>query len=145
LQARGYAERRKDCGTAFCRLLRSLRLWNEATRSLGTGISMGFAEALSDDGSLTGPPLGARPRLWPMTALSGPGHTLPYFIAQLRMATAIAVRDVLLELAATAWIFIASWTRRYLRQFSEYNKEVALPSRQGKSRWYATATFPSNG
>src|ERR1019366_6085532 len=50
--------------------------------SLGAGISMGFAEALSDDGSLTG-----RGRPWTrgfvcglMTALGGLGHTLPYMI-----------------------------------------------------------------
>ena len=50
--------------------------------SVGAGISMGFAEALSDDGSLTG-----RGHPWArgfvcglMTALGGIGHTLPYLI-----------------------------------------------------------------
>ena len=52
----------------------TLRVGLAASR--GAGISMGFAEALSDDGSLTG-----RGRPWTrglMTALGGLGHTLPY-------------------------------------------------------------------
>jgi len=74
--------------------------------SLGAGISMGFAEALSDDGSLTG-----RGRPWTrgsicgvMTALGGLGHTLPYLIPHYQTATAIAVGVVLVELAAIAWV-----------------------------------------
>ena len=74
--------------------------------SLGAGISMGFAEALSDNGSLTG-----RGSPWLrglvcglMTALGGLGHALPYLIPDFRTATAIAVGLVLLELAAIAWI-----------------------------------------
>src|SRR3984885_4233014 len=57
--------------------------------SLGAGISMGFAEALSDDGSLTG-----RGTPWirgfitgSMTALGGIGHTLPYLIHNFKLAT----------------------------------------------------------
>src|SRR5947209_964621 len=79
--------------------------------SVGAGISMGFAEALSDDGSLTG-----RGRPWTrgfvcglMTAVGGLGHTLPYlitvFFAQtFWLATAIAVGVVVVELGAIAWI-----------------------------------------
>ena len=74
--------------------------------SLGAGISMGFAEALSDDGSLTG-----RGRPWirgsvcgAMTALGGLGHTLPYLIPHYQTATAIAIAVVLVELATIAWI-----------------------------------------
>jgi rubrerythrin len=74
--------------------------------SLGAGISMGFAEALSDDGSLTG-----RGRPWTrglvcglMTALGGLGHTLPYLIPQYRTATWVAVGVVLVELAVISWI-----------------------------------------
>jgi rubrerythrin len=74
--------------------------------SLGAGISMGFAEALSDDGSLTG-----RGRPWTrgaicgfMTTLGGLGHTLPYLIPHVETATAIAVGVVLVELAAIAWV-----------------------------------------
>jgi rubrerythrin len=74
--------------------------------SLGAGISMGFAEALSDDGSLTG-----RGRPWTrgfvcglMTALGGLGHTMPYLIPDIRTATAIAVVVVLVELGVIAWV-----------------------------------------
>jgi erythrin-vacuolar iron transport family protein len=74
--------------------------------SIGAGISMGFAEALSDDGSLTG-----RGSPWLrgtvcglMTALGGLGHALPYLIPDFRAATAIAIMVVMVELAAIAWI-----------------------------------------
>src|SRR5206468_11745986 len=74
--------------------------------SLGAGISMGFAEALSDDGSLTG-----RGRPWSrgfvcglMTALGGLGHTMPYLIPHIWTATAVAVVVVLVELAVIAWV-----------------------------------------
>src|SRR2546421_4917459 len=74
--------------------------------SLGAGISMGFAEALSDDGSLTG-----RGRPWVrgavcgvMTALGGLGHTLPYLIPDIHTATGIAVGVVLVELCVIAWV-----------------------------------------
>lgn len=74
--------------------------------SVGAGISMGFAEALSDDGALTGrghPALrGAVCGL--MTTLGGLGHTLPYLIPDFRLATTIAVLIVLAELWAIAWI-----------------------------------------
>src|SRR6202040_2700651 len=73
--------------------------------SVGAGISMGFAEALSDDGSLTG-----RGRPWTrggvcglMTALGGLGHTMPYLIPQYRTATWLAVFVVLVELGAISW------------------------------------------
>jgi rubrerythrin len=74
--------------------------------SLGAGISMGFAESLSDDGSLTGR---GRPLIRGlvcglMTALGGIGHTLPYLIPNFNLATAIAVIIVLLELAAISYI-----------------------------------------
>jgi rubrerythrin len=74
--------------------------------SLGAGISMGFAEALSDDGSLTG-----RGRPWVrglicgiMTALGGLGHALPYLIPHFYIATGVAIGVVLVELAVIAWI-----------------------------------------
>jgi rubrerythrin len=74
--------------------------------SVGAGISMGFAEALSDDGALTGrghPALrGAVCGL--MTTLGGIGHTLPYLIPNFHVATTIAVIVVLIELWAIAWI-----------------------------------------
>ena len=74
--------------------------------SVGAGISMGFAEALSDDGSLTG-----RGTPWIrgtvcglMTALGGLGHTLPYLIRDFWTATALAVVVVAVELAAISYI-----------------------------------------
>jgi rubrerythrin len=74
--------------------------------SLGAGISMGFAEALSDDGSLTG-----RGHPWArgvicglMTALGGIGHTLPFLIADFQMAMIAAVAVVIVELATITWI-----------------------------------------
>jgi len=74
--------------------------------SVGAGISMGFAEALSDDGSMTG-----RGRPWIrgtitgiMTTLGGVGHTLPYLIQDFWSATMLAIAVVLVELWAIAWI-----------------------------------------
>jgi len=74
--------------------------------SLGAGISMGFAEALADDGKLSGrgtPVLrGAVCGL--MTMAGGIGHTLPYLIPNFFTATVIACIVVVIELAAIAWI-----------------------------------------
>jgi erythrin-vacuolar iron transport family protein len=74
--------------------------------SLGAGISMGFAEALSDDGSLTG-----RGHPWirglicgGMTTLGGVGHTIPFLISDFRAAFLIACVIVVLELGAITWI-----------------------------------------
>jgi rubrerythrin len=74
--------------------------------SVGAGISMGFAEALSDDGSLTG-----RGHPWArgficglMTALGGIGHTLPFLIPNFHAAMVAAIFVVLVELAAISWV-----------------------------------------
>jgi len=74
--------------------------------SVGAGISMAFAEALSDDGSMTGRghPWIRGPVCGIMTALGGVGHTLPYLIADFRLATSIAVIVVAVELAAISWV-----------------------------------------
>lgn len=68
--------------------------------SVGAGISMGFAEALSDDGSLTGRgrPLVRGLVCGVMTTAGGIGHTLPYLIADFRIATTVAVFVVAVEL-----------------------------------------------
>src|SRR5262249_3174501 len=74
--------------------------------SIGAGISMAFAEALSDDGSLTGrgrPVLGGAVTGL-MTAFGGVGHTLPFLISDFHVAFVAAVIVVALELAAIAWI-----------------------------------------
>jgi erythrin-vacuolar iron transport family protein len=74
--------------------------------SIGAGISMGFAEALSDDGSLTG-----RGHPWmrglicgAMTALGGIGHTLPFLLPNFQAAMTAAIVVVVLELGAITWI-----------------------------------------
>jgi rubrerythrin len=74
--------------------------------SLGAGISMGFAEALSDDGSLTGRgrPLTRGLVCGLMTALGGLGHTLPYLLPHFYTATVVAVIVVVLELGVISWI-----------------------------------------
>jgi rubrerythrin len=74
--------------------------------SVGAGISMGFAEALSDDGSLTG-----RGAPWLrglvsglMTTIGGVGHALPYLIPDFYVATIVSVFVVAIELAVISWI-----------------------------------------
>ena len=74
--------------------------------SVGAGISMGFAEALSDDGSLTG-----RGRPWVrgaicglMTAVGGIGHTIPFLLSNFTVALVVAGLVVLLELGVISWI-----------------------------------------
>jgi rubrerythrin len=74
--------------------------------SVGAGISMGFAEALSDDGSLTGrgAPVIRGFVCGLMTAIGGLGHTLPYLIPHFYTATAVSVAVVAAELAAISYI-----------------------------------------
>ena len=74
--------------------------------SVGAGISMGLAEALSDDGKLSG-----RGTPWVrgavcgvMTTFGGLGHTMPYLIRDFHSATTIALVVVAVELAVIAWI-----------------------------------------
>jgi len=74
--------------------------------SVGAGISMAFAEAASDDGSLTGrgKPLLRGFVCGLMTTAGGIGHTLPYLIPEFQTATAIAVVIVAVELLVISWI-----------------------------------------
>lgn len=74
--------------------------------SIGAGISMGFAEGLSDDGALSG-----RGSPWirgissgVMTTIGGVGHALPYLIPDFQIATAVAAFVVLIELWVISWI-----------------------------------------
>jgi rubrerythrin len=74
--------------------------------AIGAGISMAFAEALSDNGSLTG-----RGSPWlrglvcgAMTALGGLGHALPFLVPSFAVAMTIAAAVVIVELAVIAWI-----------------------------------------
>lgn len=74
--------------------------------SLGAGISMGFAEALSDDGKVTGRghPLMRGLVCGAMTMLGGIGHTLPFLMPAFQLAMTIAILVVLVELGAITWI-----------------------------------------
>ncbi len=74
--------------------------------SIGAGISMGFAESLSDDGSLTG-----RGSPWIrgavtglMTTAGGLGHTLPFLIPHFQVAMGVAILVVAIELGAISYI-----------------------------------------
>jgi len=74
--------------------------------SVGAGISMGFTEAASDDGQLSGrgSPVKRGFASGIMTTVGGLGHALPYLIADFRTATVTAVIVVFIELWAIAWI-----------------------------------------
>lgn len=79
--------------------------------AVGAGISMAFAEGLSDDGKLTGR---GRPMVrgvvcGGMTFLGGIGHTLPFLISDFRVALIFATAVVIFELVLIAWI-----RRRYM-------------------------------
>jgi len=74
--------------------------------AVGAGISMAFAEALSDDGSVTG-----RGNAWARglveggaTLLGGLGHTLPFLLTDVRFALSVASVVVLIELLAISWL-----------------------------------------
>lgn len=74
--------------------------------SIGAGISMGFAEALSDDGSMTG-----RGHPWVrglvcglMTTAGGIGHTLPFLFSNFHLAVTVAAIVVLCELGLISQI-----------------------------------------
>lgn len=74
--------------------------------SLGAGISMGFAEALADDGKISGrgTPLLRGFVCGLMTIAGGIGHTLPYLLPDFWHATILAAVVVVLELLTIAWI-----------------------------------------
>lgn len=74
--------------------------------SVGAGISMGFTEAASDDGTISGrgSPFKRGLASGIMTTVGGLGHALPYLIPHFWTATAIAVFIVFVELWAIAWI-----------------------------------------
>jgi len=74
--------------------------------SVGAGISMAFAEALSDDGSLTGrgAPVLSGLTCGAMTFLGGIGHTSPYLIPAFAIATAVSFAVVAVELAVISYI-----------------------------------------
>ena len=74
--------------------------------AVGAGISMAFAEALSDDGSVTG-----RGNAWVRglveggaTLLGGLGHTLPFLLTDVRVALSVASVVVVVELLVISWL-----------------------------------------
>jgi erythrin-vacuolar iron transport family protein len=94
----------------FAAALATMNSWDAflvgMAASLGAGISMGFAEALSDDGSLTG-----RGHPWArglicgaMTTLGGIGHTLPFLVKDFQFALWTAIVVVLMELGVITWV-----------------------------------------
>jgi rubrerythrin len=74
--------------------------------AVGAGISMGFTEAASDDGTLTGrgSPIRRGLAAGIMTAVGGLGHALPYLIHDFWIATGVAMAVVIVELWAIAFI-----------------------------------------
>ena len=74
--------------------------------SVGAGISMGFTEAASDDGVISGrgSPIKRGIAAGVMTTLGGLGHALPYLIPDFTLATSIAIFVVFVELWAIVWI-----------------------------------------
>ena len=74
--------------------------------SIGAGISMGFTEAASDDGALSGrgSPIKRGIAAGVMTTLGGLGHALPYLITDFWTATSVAFVVVFIELWAIAWV-----------------------------------------
>ena len=74
--------------------------------SVGAGISMGFTEAASDDGAISGrgSPIKRGFASGIMTTVGGLGHALPYLIPDFWIATTLAFAVVFIELWAIAWI-----------------------------------------
>ncbi|WP_158804406.1 MULTISPECIES: iron exporter MbfA [unclassified Acidisoma] len=74
--------------------------------SLGAGISMAFAEALSDNGSLTGrgSPVVRGLVCGLMTTIGGLGHSLPFLLHDFHTALFLAIAVVLVELGVISWI-----------------------------------------
>ena len=96
--------------------------------SVGAGISMAFAEGLSDDGSLTGrgSPWIRGPVCGLMTAVGGLGHTLPYLIPHFTTATIFAVIVVVIELGVISWIRMRYMDTPFLRAAFQVVVGVAL-------------------
>jgi len=74
--------------------------------SLGAGLSMGFTEAASDDGAISGrgSPIKRGIAAGVMTAVGGLGHAVPYLIPDFWLATGLAFAVVFVELWAITWI-----------------------------------------
>ncbi|WP_405884003.1 hypothetical protein OG747_38765 [Streptomyces sp. NBC_01384] len=87
--------------------------------AIGAGVSMAFSEGLSDTGDLTG-----RGNPYLRGAITGAGtflggvlHTLPFLIPQYRLALAVALVTITLELVTLAWIRWRFFKTGFLRSF----------------------------
>ena len=80
--------------------------WIGLAASVGAGVSMGLAEALSDDGTVTGrgEPISRGVITGVATILGGMLHTLPFLIPNLSLALHTAYVVVFIELVAIAYI-----------------------------------------
>lgn len=85
--------------------------------AVGAGISMGFSEGLSDDGSLTGrgTPLKRGAITGGMTFVGGIFHTLPFLIPTYVLALALACAVVGVELVVIAFIRYRFFASSFLR------------------------------
>ena len=92
--------------TAFATMNSHTTLLVGLAASVGAGISMGFTEAVHDDGVISGrgSPIKRGFASGIMTTIGGLGHALPYLISDFYVATVIAMFFVLVELWAIAWI-----------------------------------------
>ena len=84
--------------------------------AVGAGISMGFAEALSDDGVLTGRghPVARGAITGGMTFVGGLGHALPFLIPNIQVALIVAYLVVGLELVLIAMIRTKYFGARFI-------------------------------
>jgi hypothetical protein len=98
--------------------------------AVGAGISMGFAEALSDDGSLTGrgAPLVRGVVCGAMTAIGGLGHALPYLIPHFYFATTVAFLVVRSNWPSSHGYAPVIWIRHCRRRLFRSLSAVRLSS-----------------
>ena len=87
--------------------------------ALGAAVSMGFSEALSDTGELTGrgSPIKRGSITGGGTFFGGILHTLPFLIPQYHAAIVAAVVVVALELVALAWLRWRYFETSFARSF----------------------------
>ena len=92
--------------TAFATMNSHTTLLVGLAASIGAGISMGFTEAVHDDGIISGrgSPVKRGFASGVMTTLGGLGHALPYLITDFYTATVLAILIVFFELWLIAWI-----------------------------------------
>jgi erythrin-vacuolar iron transport family protein len=87
--------------------------------AIGAGVSMAFSEGLSDTGDLTGRgnPFLRGKITGAGTFLGGVLHTLPFLIPAYRVALAVALATIVVELVALAWIRWRFFATGFLQSF----------------------------